>query len=50
VVLVTFGKLLSSKLGAFSRRVLSITSLSARIICFTVSNGTAVSLVEPRRP
>jgi hypothetical protein len=44
------GKLLSSKLGAFSRRVLSNTSLSPRIICLAVSNGTAVSLVEPRRP
>jgi hypothetical protein len=50
VLIEASGKLLSSKLGAFSRRVLSITSLSPRIICFTVSNGTAASLVEPRRP
>lgn len=50
MLLPTFGKLLSSKLGAFWRRVFSMTSLSSRIICLAASYGTAASLVEPRRP
>jgi hypothetical protein len=50
VLLAVFGKLLSSKLGAPSRRDLSSTIFSPRIICLAVSYGTAAIFVEPMRP